>query len=228
MRRRRQWGTVVDLRIALGHGVELLGDEAGDDGRADGGVVAGIVEEADGQRQERVAGDAVELGAEGGEILVAGGDGRDVDQHDAGTVGVAVLRYSPTTVRGKSPPALGLEKVAPGSQEVLGGEGGVKKPLWMVTVSSSGRWWVTWNQTSLMSGVDGEAGGVSGEGDGLLGVGEQHVAALGRVAVAQQLEHAFGVDGLAPGVAFGLEAVGGELDEEDARAGVVGEVAIRG
>ena len=37
----------------------------------------------------------------------------------------------------------------PIAELVLAGAGGVKKPLWMVTVSSSGRRCVAWNQMSL-------------------------------------------------------------------------------
>lgn len=38
-------GTVVDLRIALGYRIEFLGDQTRDDGRANGCVMAGIVEQ---------------------------------------------------------------------------------------------------------------------------------------------------------------------------------------
>src|SRR3984957_3541550 len=74
----------------------------------------------------------------------------------------------------------------------------------------------------------GEAGGVTGEGDGLLRVGQEHMPGLGGAAVAQQLEHALGVDGLVPAVVFGLEAVGRELDEQYAGMGVVREEVIEG
>ncbi len=57
---------------------------------------------------------------------------------------------------------------------------------------------------------------------------QQDVAGLGGSSVAEELEQALGVDGVVPAVAFGLEAVGGELDEEDAGAGIVGEVAVEG
>ena len=180
-----------------------------------------------GSGSERVAGDAVELGAEGGEVLVAGGDGRDVDEDDAGAVGVAVLELADHGA-GKVAAGRGLEKVAPGSQEVLGGDGRGEEAV----VDGDGVFFGAEvggvEPDVLDAGVGGESGGVSGEGDGLLRVGEQDVAGFGGGAVAEQLEQALGVDGLVPGVALGLEAVGRELDEEDARAGVVGEVAIEG
>src|ERR1039458_9089 len=56
--------------------------------------MAGVVEEADRQRQQRVAGDSVQLRAEGGEGLGAGGNGSDIDEHDVRAIGVSFLVFA--------------------------------------------------------------------------------------------------------------------------------------
>ena len=65
-----------------------------------------------------------------------------------------------------------------------------------------------------------ESCGIPGEGDGFLGMREQDVAFFSRVAVSQQLKHTFGVDALVPNISAGLEAVRGELDEQNAGLGI--------
>src|SRR5579859_2816338 len=53
------WSAVVDSGILTGDLVELLGYEPGDDIGADSGVVAAVVEEADGEGQQGVAGNSI-------------------------------------------------------------------------------------------------------------------------------------------------------------------------
>src|ERR1700730_17382337 len=50
----------------------------------------------------------------------------------------------------------------------------------------------------------------------------------GRGPVAQQSQQALWVDGLVPGRAFRLKAVGRGLDEQDARTAIIGQVSIQG
>jgi hypothetical protein len=219
---------VVDVGVLIGYGVEFFGDGEGDDVGALLGVVAAVVEEADGQGLEGVAGDAVELGLVGVEILIAGGDGGYVDEDDVAAAlvvvvevldegaGVGALRWvleggggiaegAGLGGRGEEGAAVGLDEVFVGTGEV----GGVEP-----------------------DGLDGivgaEAGGVSGEGDGLLGMGEEDVAGLGGGAVAEELKQPFGVDGVVPGAVLTLEVIGRELHEEDAGLGVVGEEVVEG
>ena len=72
----------------------------------------------------------------------------------------------------------------------------------------------------------GVAGDVAGEGEGFTRVMEQGRADCGGGAVAQQFEKPFGVDGASPDVGFGLEAIGTELQEQDAGPSVVGEEVV--
>ena len=83
--------TVVDRRILARDFVQFLGDEAGDDIGTDGSVVAAIVEESNGKREQRVVGDTVQFRAVDGEVLVAGGNGSDVNQDDPGLVSITVV-----------------------------------------------------------------------------------------------------------------------------------------
>ena len=50
---------VVNGGVLAGDLVQFLGDEAGDDIRTDGSIVAAIVEEPDGKREEGVVGDTI-------------------------------------------------------------------------------------------------------------------------------------------------------------------------
>jgi hypothetical protein len=223
----RGWYAVVDDGVAAGDFVELFRDQSRDDVGADGGVVAAVVEETDGQRKQGVVSDTVEFGAIDGEVLIAGGNGSYVDQDDSalGSVAGVIVLYQGAGVLG------GLRGVRDGVSGLAEGTG---RGGWSEEAIAYGNGVLIRAEAGdvepdVLDGVVGaEAGGVSGECDGLLGMGEEHVPSLLGAAVAKHFEKTLGVDSASPGPAIAQEAIGAELDEQDAGLGVVGEIVVQG
>lgn len=210
----------------MGDLVELFGDEAGDDVGAEGGVVAAIVEEADREREQVVAGDAVQLRAVGGQVLVAGGNGGDIDQDQAGAGGVLAA------VRVDEGAGVVAELGTGGSGGwTAGGARGRGGREEAIMDRNQVFFWAEMGEVEpdVLNAVEGaKAGGVAGEGNGFLWVLDEGAAGLMGATVAEEFEQAFGVDGLSPDAVLGLEAVRAELNQENARLRVVLEVVVEG
>ena len=163
------------------------------------------------------------------EIVVTGWDRCDVDQDDGSLVGILTMKAG-NQVAGETR-ALLIDWREEGLRRSAGGERGRGRCKEAVA-DQDGIFFqpmMRGARPDVSKNIPGaEAGGITGEGDGFLGMGKQDMSFFGGFAVAQQLEHAFGIDGLVPDISARLEAVRGKLDEQDAGLGIGGEKMVQG
>ncbi len=171
----------------------------------------------------------MKFGLIGHEIVVTGGDRSDVDQDDGSLAGILTMEIGNQVARKTR--ALLIDWREESLRRSAGGECGRGRCKEAVADQDS----IFFQPVMRDARPDvsekvpcAKTGGITGEGDGFLGMGEQDVASFGGTPMAQQLKHAFSVDGLVPGISARFEAVRGELDEQDARLWIGRQKMVEG
>lgn len=198
-------GAASQRGALVGDFVELFGDEARNNVGAYGCVVAAVIEEADGKWKEVVAGDTIELGTVGGEVLVTGGDGGDVDQDQTGAGGVLAAILVDEDAR-----VVATAGVGDGRRRVAGGARWSRRRKEAVVNGDQVFFGakVRKVEPNILDAVEGaEAGGVAGKRDCLLRMVKQDTTGILAIAMTEQLKKTFRIDGPTPCVVLGLKAV---------------------
>ena len=183
-----------------------------------------VVEEVHGYTGGLVGRGAGELRGEARQVFVAGRDGGDVHEHGACLLAEALLKELNEGAR---------ELPVACRRGVLGRcAGGQRRCGWSKEAIANVNavvfdWEAGEPRPEAAQGVKGcVAGDVARKGQGFPWMVEQGRADRGGGAVPEQLEKAFRIDRARPCVGFGLEAVGAELEEQNAGGRIVGEEVV--